>query len=212
MDASRFARLWTAHKVETEAEERTAEIFTNLQRLYGEPHRHYHNGEHIDFVLARFDEVRGQLENPDAVELALWFHDAIYQIGAADNERASADLFIREAAGQLAQPLIDRVEFLIMATHHMAGGPPLGDSDACHIVDIDLASFGLPWDRFKADGAKLRREAEQKSESEFNAGVLRLIDHLMGESEDFYLTECARDHWQPQALANIKRLRAELGR
>ncbi len=212
MDASRFARLWTVNKAETEAEDRAAEIFIDLQRLYGEPHRHYHNGEHIDFVLARLDEVRGHLQNPDAVELALWFHDAIYRVGAADNERASADLFAGAAAGQLAQPLIDRVEFLIMATHHLAGRPPLSDSDACHIVDIDLASFALPWDRFKADGANLRREAEQESEDDFNAGVLRLIDHLIGESGDFYLSSYAREHWQPQAMANISRLRAEIGR
>lgn len=212
MDASRFVRLWTAKKVETEAEDRTAEIFTDLQRLYDEPRRHYHNGEHIDFVLARLDEVHSHLQNPDAVELALWFHDAIYQIGAADNERASADLFMREAAGQLAQPLTDRVESLIMATRHMAGRPPHDDIDACYIVDIDLASFGLPWDRFKADGAKLRLEMEPKSEDEFNAGVLCLINHLMGGSKDFYLTEYAREHWQPQALANIERLSAEIGR
>ena len=211
MDASRFVRLWTASKVERGARDRAAEIFSNLKRLYDEPQRHYHNGGHIDFVLARFDEVRSQLQLPDAVELALWFHDAIYRDGAADNESASAALFVREAAGQLARPLINRVESLIMATRHMAGRPPLSDSDACHMVDIDLASFSLPWDLFMADGAKLRLEAEQKSESEFNAGVLRLVDHLMGGSEDFYLTAYAREHWQPRALANIKRLRAEIG-
>ena len=212
MDSSRFISLWTANRVEMESEDRATEIFIGLERLYNEPHRYYHNGKHIDFVLSRFDEVRRQLENPDAVELALWFHDAIYQIGADDNESASADLFIREAAGQLAQPLIDRVEFLIMATHHTAGRPPLSDSDACYLVDIDLASFGLPWSRFKADGAKLRLEAQQKSEAEFKAGILGLIDHLMGEGKHFYLTEYARENWQPQALANIERLRTELGR
>jgi predicted metal-dependent HD superfamily phosphohydrolase len=52
--------------------------YQRLTDAYAEPQRHYHNQQHIAECLAEFDQARHLAQQPTAVELALWFHDAVY--------------------------------------------------------------------------------------------------------------------------------------
>ncbi len=92
---------------------------------------------------------------PDAVELAIWFHDAVYDVGSATNERRSAEMFIALSAGARFG-LRHRVCSLIMATRHAW---IVQGNDRSFMVDIDLSGFGAPWDEFIASGARLREES-----------------------------------------------------
>src|SRR3954469_13468337 len=67
-------------------------LFDALVARYGEPQRHYHTLAHIDACLGWLDWYRGSAKRPECVELALWFHDAVYDPRASDNERQSAEL------------------------------------------------------------------------------------------------------------------------
>lgn len=60
--------------------------------MYSEPHRHYHNFHHIADSLAEFDRARHLAREPLAVELAIWFHDTVYDTRAGNNEEQSAEL------------------------------------------------------------------------------------------------------------------------
>lgn len=62
-----------------------------LTRAYLEPHRFYHSLEHINFMFAKAKEWKWELT--EELIYAIWFHDAIYQPGAKDNEEKSAELF-----------------------------------------------------------------------------------------------------------------------
>src|SRR5690349_16403507 len=68
------------------------EAFARLWSLYTEPTRHYHGMNHVAELLSEFDSVADQCENPAAVEMAIWFHDCIYEATRSDNEERSADI------------------------------------------------------------------------------------------------------------------------
>src|SRR5438093_11454011 len=52
--------------------------------------RHYHTLGHLAACLRQFDDARSLARAPAEVELALWFHDAIYRTYRNDNEARSA--------------------------------------------------------------------------------------------------------------------------
>ncbi|MDP9878603.1 putative metal-dependent HD superfamily phosphohydrolase [Variovorax boronicumulans] len=117
-----------------------------LQRRYGEPQRHYHTMQHLGECLAWFDREQALAERPGEVALALWFHDAIYDVHAHDNEARSAD-WARQAmqAAGVDAAAADRVHALVMATRHDA--VPEG-RDAELLIDIDLSILGAERARF----------------------------------------------------------------
>ncbi|BEP55842.1 hypothetical protein GmRootV118_30860 [Variovorax sp. V118] len=117
-----------------------------LQRRYGEPQRHYHTMQHLGECLAWFDQEQALAEHPGEVALALWFHDAIYDVHAHDNEARSAD-WARQAlqAAGASDASADRVHALVMATRHDA--VPEG-RDAELLIDIDLSILGAERARF----------------------------------------------------------------
>lgn len=117
-----------------------------LQRRYGEPQRHYHTLQHLGECLAWFEREKEAAEHPAEVALALWFHDAVYDVHAHDNEARSAD-WARGAILSAGVPAdaAERVHALVMATRHDA--VPEG-RDAELLVDIDLSILGADPARF----------------------------------------------------------------
>lgn len=57
-------------------------LYRHLTHYYNQPNRYYHNLDYIKNCLDKFDEVRHLLDEPDIVELAIWCHDAIYEVWA----------------------------------------------------------------------------------------------------------------------------------
>ena len=117
-----------------------------LQRRYGEPQRHYHTLQHLGECLTWFEREQALAERPGEVALALWFHDAIYDVHAHDNEARSAE-WARSAllASGVQGEATERVHALVMATRHDA--VPEG-RDAELLIDIDLSILGAERERF----------------------------------------------------------------
>lgn len=122
-------------------------LYQDLVARYREPHRRYHTLQHLEECFARFDELRALAEHPRDVELAIWFHDAIYDTRRSDNEARSA-AWGRSVAGE-------RVHDLVMATRHEAA-PRSADEKA--LVDVDLWILGAPRERFDEYEAQVREE------------------------------------------------------
>jgi predicted metal-dependent HD superfamily phosphohydrolase len=67
------------------------EMLDDLRSRYSAPDRHYHGLHHIEDCLEKFDVCRQEAERPAEIEMAIFFHDAIYDTHAADNELKSAE-------------------------------------------------------------------------------------------------------------------------
>ncbi len=132
----RWMALWVRLGVPGDA----GVVYDDLVARYSEPHRAYHTLEHIEHCLSEFEQVRQLIANPDAVELALWFHDAIYNTRTKDSEARSAELALKAMRSfSLPDRIGQLVASLIMATTHTAIPT---DPDTQLFVDIDLSIFG----------------------------------------------------------------------
>ena len=69
-----------------------AEMVEGWKQQLREPHRHYHTLEHLRECFGRFADIRKLAQHPEEVEIALWYHDAIYDVKKSDNEERSAEL------------------------------------------------------------------------------------------------------------------------
>ena len=120
------------------------------------------------------DEVAPLLVDRDAVELALWFHDAVYDTGASTNELRSAELFLTVSAG--ASFLFrHRVCDHILATRHST---TVRDPDRRFLVDIDLSGFGAPWEEFMRNGDLLREESSGQTDVKYHYGQVAFLSRL----------------------------------
>lgn len=171
-----------------------------LRSRYDEPQRHYHTFDHIQACLQHFDAVRPLLQQPVAVELALWFHDAIYDPRAKNNERRSAD-FARTAllACQLDATLVAQVDKLIMLTRHDAA-PDTDDGRL--LVDIDLAILGAEPDLYGRYEQWVRQEYAHVPHWLYRWGRKRLLRRFL-RHPFLYATGHFRQQREAQARHNL---------
>ena len=200
LDRERFKSLWARSRADHRCGEAEA-VFDEVARLYSDASRHYHTPEHVAHCLRQFDAASPYMDEPDAVELALWFHDVIYDIHADDNELRSAQLFDRLAGASMPPELKKLVHELIMVTTH--DGLPR-TADERFMVDIDLSSFGLPWEEFLRDSAAVRAEFGDMPDDAFYPRQREFMRKLLSRPS-FCFTDFFRARHEDQARENIRR-------
>jgi predicted metal-dependent HD superfamily phosphohydrolase len=201
----RFFGLWNRYSLpETEADPTL--VWAGLIKPYNEPWRKYHTAEHLCHCLQQLDLTSSLMEDPGAVEIALWFHDIILQPGAPDNEGRSAALFKRTAEKHLPPGFVNKVSKLILATEHRE--PPQGQ-DARYLCDIDLSSLASPWEQFLKDSAALRAEQPGTADAEFYPAKIRFLSTLL-ERPTVFLTDYFQARYEGAARENIQRYITQL--
>lgn len=177
-------------------------LFGRLVAAYSEPQRHYHTLRHLRECLDLFDEVRHLAQRPAEIELALWFHDAIYDPHRHDNEERSAD-WARQSVLDAGLPpdVAARVRGLVMATRH--ADEPEG-ADTRLLVDVDLSILGAAPERFDESDAQIRREYAHVPEADFRVGRCRVLRGFL-ERPRIYATSFFSDRFEAQARENLAR-------
>jgi predicted metal-dependent HD superfamily phosphohydrolase len=61
-------------------------LLTDLVARYSEPHRFYHTLQHLRECFSMLEPASHLASRIGEVQLALWFHDAVYDTRAQDNE------------------------------------------------------------------------------------------------------------------------------
>ena len=179
-----------------------------LLARYREPARAYHTTRHLEECFAQFDLARGLAAEPGEVQLALWFHDAVYDTRSAENEERSAAWADRVLAGVGAPDQVRRrVRGLILATRHAA--EPETD-DARLVVDIDLSILGAPPPRFGEYEAQVRREYGWVPEPVFRQARAKILRAFLARPF-VYATGFFRNRLEASARANLEASLARLG-
>ena len=204
LDQQRWLDLWSR----LGAQGSGASIFAQLAAAYAEPQRAYHTAEHIRDCLAELDLRRGLAQYPDEVEAALWFHDAVYQPGASDNEEQSAEL-ARTALSMGAVPreVADRTAALVLATKHAS--VPISPDEQL-ICDIDLSILGREPEIFDAFERRIRREYARVPEPIYRRERSAVLSGFL-RRRSIYQTDQFRHRYEAAARANLQRLIEKLG-
>ena len=197
---ARFSHLWRKCQVDAD-NSKSGSAWKVLKQHYNEEHRHYHNFSHIAHCLEQHDLAAGEMQAPDEVEMAIWYHDVVYETRARDNEIRSADLFRQHGANGFSTTFLDRVYDLILATIH---DHPPQHPDQKFMVDIDLSSFGLPWHEYMRNSNAIRRESYDIPEDHFYASMVKFLQTLLGRPQ-IYLTDFFHSRYEQAARTNIER-------
>ncbi|HEV7394527.1 MAG TPA: hypothetical protein VGO08_23020 [Burkholderiales bacterium] len=177
-------------------------LLQDLIGRYCEPHRKYHTTQHLDECFDRLQALRSTAAHPHEIELALWFHDAIYDVKRRDNEEKSAD-WARStvSAAGLAAEIGQRVHALVMATRHNAVSR---DVDEQILVDVDLSILGASPERFDEYEQQVREEYSWVPDVLFRHKRRSVLTEFL-ERPTIFNTAGFINRYEAQARANLER-------
>ncbi|OGP92616.1 MAG: hypothetical protein A2Z19_07630 [Deltaproteobacteria bacterium RBG_16_54_18] len=176
------------------------EQFHRLVKAYSEKHRAYHNLNHIEQCLNEFDQLKYYLDLPDLVEIAIWYHDAIYNTRSDRNEEESALIAENElnSLGIIEEP-IKTVHDLILSTKH---NDEPKNSDSKYLIDIDLSILGANTNIFQEYEKNIRKEFKWVPKYLFQKKRGEVLKSFLRRKHIFY-TELFRKKYEYQARINI---------
>jgi predicted metal-dependent HD superfamily phosphohydrolase len=170
----------------------------DLLRRWREPHRRYHTERHLQYTLDIIDRHADLAADADAVRMAAWLHDAVYDPRAGDNEERSAAL--------TDDPEVRRLVLLTKAHD-----PRPGDRNGELLCDADLAILAAPRGVYRDYALHVREEYAFVPDHAFRAGRGQVLQGLLAKAELFKIVP-QRAEWTRKAHENMQaELRTVMG-
>ena len=190
---------------------------------YRNEDRFYHSFDHIVDCLHKFKLIKDKIKYPKAFELAIWFHDIIYNPLSKNNEDESANLAYN-LIYEIDKELAVRVKELVLFTKwdsswfldgsvgklyktHGCDFETLNE-DFLYLRDIDWSGFGMDWDYYCSNTEDICRESPYMDYETFcrkRIGFLEWLKVLQDNYRPLYSTEFFSDMLTERANQNINR-------
>ncbi len=176
----------------------------DLLARYAEQHRHYHDQRHLTEMLETIDQLADLADDADAVRLAAWFHDAIYdpQAEPGENEEVSAQLAELElSAYGVEAARVAEIGRLIRLTAKHDCDPE--DGNGAVLCDADLRVLSMAPDRYDEYAEGIRQEYAHVDDRNFARGRMTFLQALAETS--LYATSRGHELWEHAARENVRR-------
>ncbi|MFE7853434.1 hypothetical protein [Streptomyces sp. NPDC057403] len=173
----------------------------NLLARWQEPQRRYHTLAHLVAVLDHVDTLQEYADDPDAVRLAAWFHDAVYLPDRSENEERSARLAER-ALPEAGVPDATAAEVARLVRLTVTHDPADDDRDGQVLCDADLAILASPPTAYAAYTAAVREEYHFVPNDAFRAGRADVLRRLLALPR-LFRTPYGRERWEATARYNL---------
>jgi predicted metal-dependent HD superfamily phosphohydrolase len=194
--AKRWEDMWKKLNARTAPQN----VFEELIKAYSSPDRFYHNLTHIQDCLTIFDQTRWLAVQIEEVELAIWFHDAVYDTRRNDNEQKSAEWAVSAIHQSGAEHAVaERVFDFVLATRHTT---EVSDRDAQLVVDVDLSILGRETEIYWQYEENIRKEYAWVPESVFRQKRLEVLRAFL-DRPNIYYHEMYRNRFEKKARANL---------
>lgn len=184
-----------------DADARAAEL-TQLAATYDAPGRYYHTLRHLENLFALLDQFA--LQDAPVVQLAVWYHDAVYDALRHDNEARSAEWALAFLAKTTLEPARQqRVADLIRRTQDHTQSPPPDDPDLLLFLDADLSILGAPAAAYWAYARQVRQEYHLVPDLLYRPGRRQVLAKLLA-APVLYHTPALRDARDAPARRNLQ--------
>ena len=179
-----------------------AVIAAGLSARYAQSHRRYHTRVHVDHVLQAIDELSPEPSDRLALQLAVWFHDAIYAPGRTDNEERSAHLAVEtlEVIGVSPDVRREVSRLITLTATHL---PDAGDEPGAVLCDADLSILASPREQYAKYARWIREEYELIPDDDFRSGRAAILRRFLERPTVFH-TDIGRSRWESAARSNIR--------
>jgi predicted metal-dependent HD superfamily phosphohydrolase len=178
------------------------ELGLELLERWGEDHRKYHSRTHLLSVLEALDLLSEPALPARPVTLAAWFHDAVYEGIAGQDEEQSARLAEdRLATAGLPGEIIDEVARLVRLTS--THSPEPGDHAGALLCDADLSVLGAEPGAYARYLDAVRKDYAHVSDAAFAAGRAAVVRQLLALDPLFH-SERAKELWLDAARRNLE--------
>ncbi|WP_068478193.1 DUF4031 domain-containing protein [Pseudoclavibacter helvolus] len=183
----------------------------DLLDAWSAPPRHYHDATHLLSVLDAIDIMRlraSEIESPLSerelltARLGAWFHDAVYEGVAGEDERASAALAVERLGSLGVDPaLVADVERLVLATidHRVEAGDRAGEL----LMDADLAVLARSEDGYARYVALVRRDYAHVPDEQWRLGRASVLNTLLA-SPRLFVSPAVPEDWETRARRNLE--------
>ncbi|MBW4507685.1 MAG: hypothetical protein KME64_14395 [Scytonematopsis contorta HA4267-MV1] len=195
---SEWHKLFSLYQVEPASSQK---IFDEIVAAYSSNERHYHNLLHIQQVLKTASILKPLAFNFPTIQIAIWFHDFVYDPKAKDNEEKSAEYaFIYFKNLNIPLSIINDVVNMILNTKNHYACPK--DIDSQILIDSDLSILGSESLEYKAYARAIRLEYAWVSDTEYQIGRTKVLQKFL-QRERIYFTEFAFKMFEFKARENI---------
>jgi len=185
------------------------EVLHALRAAHDEPHRAYHGARHVAACLHHLDrpEVRALATRIHEVDAAIWFHDAVYDTRASDNEARSAAM-AEEALGRggVDPAVVARIARLVLATRDHASY----DADSALVIDVDLSILGEAPEIYARFEEEIRQEYAWVDAPLYVAGRAAVLRRFL-DRPAIYATSYFRERLDARARDNLRAALVALG-
>ncbi|HEY3404573.1 MAG TPA: hypothetical protein VGK59_14385 [Ohtaekwangia sp.] len=176
-------------------------LWSEIEKNYSSSFRHYHNLNHLNFLLAELSEVRDQLLDWDTVIFSIVYHDVVYRVLKSNNEEKSAEIASKRL-NQLKYPRerIDICTQMILATKKHSSS---NHSDINFFTDSDLAVLGQDWETYQKYAQGVRKEYSIYPDIIYNPGRKNVLRHFL-EMKKIFKTPYFFHAYENQARVNLQ--------
>jgi len=182
-------------------------VSKNLLGRWGSGDRVYHDLSHLSECLVELDEAIAsgfKVDNAASVELAIFYHDAVYDVWMENNEEQSYEL-LKQHLTHLGIPRYVELRGLILATRHIS---PPETTDQALLMDIDLARLLAEPTQLREYSRQLRLEYGCYSDAEYRSGRTDFLNKMLARERLLY-SDRYKDR-EPELRANLKQLLQDL--
>jgi len=175
-----------------------------IKAQYSQQNRHYHNLQHISYMLQLASADTEAVVDMDTVQFAIWYHDIIYNATKSNNELKSAKFAQKQLKTlQIDQKKIENCATLIISTkkHEILNTE---NEDNAYLLDWDLAILGTPWESYLTYTQNIRKEYSMFPDFMYKKGRKKVLQHFLERSRIYY-TKKYCDLWEIVARKNIQK-------